>query len=649
MPTNTDHSAAFNLDIIKGAAKKVKTGEAAISLIKRGSRVFLGTGSGEPQHLIRTLVNDKNMYDIMIYQMLSSTLGEYITDESIMRRFFIKLFFISARMRQAAFEGKIDYIPAYLSEIPKLFKNNHIGLDVALVQVSPPCRHGFCSLGVSVDVTLPAIQAAKMIIAQVNPKMPRTMGDSFVHVDQIDYLVPFEEPLVIAVPTLHNQEVARRIGFYVSELIEDGATLQIGFGSLPNAILTSLENKKNLGLHTQMITDDMLPLLQKGVITNSQKTLLPGKAVASLCAGTEAIYDYVNNNPLFYFRSSDYVNDPNVIAKNDNFVSISSALEVDLTGQICTDSVGFKFYSGIGDQADFIRGAAMSKGGFSIIALPSTAKNETVSRIVSNLSEGAGVGTLRGDVNFVVTEYGIAELYGKGIYQRVMELSQIAHPKFREQLIDTAKKHHYIFKDQLPPRNEDLLFLERYKSHQRLKKGKSMAVRPLLPSDEFAYRNFFYSLKEETVYYRFFQRIKVFSHEMAQQHWASMDYRSNVSVIGLVRNKGRKEIMSLGSYAEAEDNRAEIAFVVREDFQGQGVASYLLDVLENIAEQNGYTGFTAIVLRDNASMLKVFQKRYPKMKVSADEGDLMIVMDFATDKAAPNDPEPINENRACAC
>jgi len=642
--------ANFNLDKTKGAAKKIKTGEAAISKIKRGSRVFLGTGSGEPQHLIRTLVNDRNMHDIMIYQMLSSTLGDYINDESIMRRFFIKLFFISSRMRQAAFEGKIDYIPAYLSEIPKLFRNNHIGLDVALVQVSPPCRFGFCSLGVSVDVTLPAIHAAKMVIAQVNPKMPRTMGDSFVHIDKIDYLVPYEEPLVTAVPIVHDQEVTNRIGFYVSELIEDGATLQIGFGSLPNAILSSLQHKKDLGLHTQMITDNMLPLLKRRVITNAKKTLLPEKAVASLCAGTEAIYNYVDNNPSFYFRSSDYVNDPNVIAKNDNFVSISSALEVDLTGQICTDSVGFKFYSGIGDQADFIRGAAMSKGGFSIIALPSTAKNGTVSRIVSKLSDGAGVGTLRGDVNFVVTEYGVAELYGKGIYQRVMELSQIAHPNFREELIETAKKNHYIFKDQLPPRKEDLLFLERYKSHTTLKSGKSMAVRPLLPSDEFAYRNFFYSLKEETVYYRFFQRIKVFSHEMAQQHWASVDYRSNISLIGLVRNKGRKEIMSIGSYAEAEDNRAEIAFVVREDFQGQGVASYFLEIMENIAEQNGYKGFTAIVLRDNASMLRVFQKRYPKMKVRADEGgDLLIIMDFATDKADPNDPEPENDNCKCTC
>jgi len=626
-PNSQKNKGAFQLDIAN-SNHKIKSGESAIAQIKRGSRVFLGTGSGEPQHLIHTLVNDKNMYDIMIYQMLSSTLSNYVDDPGIMRRFHIKLFFISARMRQAAFDGKIDYIPAYLSEIPKLFRNNHIGLDVALVQVSPPCQYGFCSLGVAVDVTMPAIHAAKMVIAQVNPRMPRTLGDSFIHVDKIDILVPYEEPLVMAVPIIHDKEVTRRIGFYVSELIEDSATLQIGFGSLPHAILASLENKNDLGLHTQMLTDQMVPLIKNGIINNSQKTLLPGKAVTSLCSGTNVIYDYVNNNPIFYFRSSDFVNDPNMIARNENFISISSAMEVDLTGQICTDSVGFKFYSGIGDQADFIRGAAMSKGGFSIIALPSTAKDGTVSRIVSNLGDGAGVGTLRGDVNFVVTEYGIAELYGKGIYQRVMELAQIAHPRFREQLIDEAKKHRYIFKDQMPPHQVDLLFLEKYKSHQTLRNGKSMAVRPLLPSDEFAYRNFFYSLKEETVYFRFFQRIKTFSHEMAQKHWSSVDYSTHISVIGLVRNKGRKEIVSIGTYAEAEDNRAEVAFVVREDFHSQGIASYLLEVLEGIAKENTYKGFTAIVLRENAAMIRVFKKRYPKLKMTAEDGDILLTMDF---------------------
>jgi RimJ/RimL family protein N-acetyltransferase len=415
----------------------------------------------------------------------------------------------------------------------------------------------------------------------------------------------------------------------VSELVDDGATLQIGFGNLPYAILKYLNGKKDLGIHTQLITDGLLPLFEKNVITNRKKTLLPGRVVSSLCMGSEKIYRYVDNNPAFYFRSSEFVNDPTVIARNDNLISISSALEIDLTGQVCSDSMGYLFYSGIGDQVDFLRGSSMSKGGFSIIALPSTARNGSVSRIVSHLSEGAGVATTRGDVNFVITEYGIAELKGKGIYQRVMELAQIAHPKFREELIEEAKKHHYIFADQLPPTTEDLLFLEGYKNTLKLENGKIIEFRPLLPSDEFAYRNFFYSLQEKTIYMRFFYKMRTFSHEVVQKQWSSVDYRKNMSIIGRVQKGGHKEIMAIGSYAADNDNRAEVAFVVREDFQGMGIASYLIKILEKIAKENNYNSFSASVLRENAAMIRVFKKRYPNAKISVSGGsDLLIRMDF---------------------
>ena len=611
-------------------APKVVDAQEAISRIMRGSRVFIGTGCGEPQHLIRAMVKDERLQDIMVYQMLSSTLSQFVEDESFIRRFSLKLFFISQSMRKAAFDGKIDYIPEYLSQIPRLFASHQIGLDAALVQVSPPDKFGYCSLGVSVDITRPAVEHAAIVIAQVNPRMPRTWGDSFVHVDDIDWLVPYEEPLVEALPTVKDNEVSRRIGHYVSELVDDGATLQIGFGNLPYAVLKYLDGKKDLGIHTQLITDGLLPLFEKNVITNKKKTLLPGRVVTSLCMGSEKIYRYVDNNPAFYFRSSEFVNDPTVIARNDNLISISSALEVDLTGQVCSDSMGYLFYSGIGDQVDFLRGSSMSKGGFSIIALPSTARNGTVSRIVSHLSEGAGVATTRGDVNFVITEYGIAELKGKGIYQRVMELAQIAHPKFREELIEVAKKHHYIFADQLPPTTEDLLFLEGYKNTLKLKNGKIVEFRPLLPSDEFAYRNFFYSLQEKTIYMRFFYKMRTFSHEVVQKQWSSVDYHKNMSIIGRVQKGGHKEIMAIGSYAADDDNRAEVAFVVREDFQGMGIATYLIEILEKIAKENQYTSFSASVLRENAAMIRVFKKRYPNAKISVNSGsDLLIRMDFA--------------------
>jgi len=612
--------------------KKLMGAEEAVSKIKRGSRVFIGTGCGEPQHLIKTMVNDISMQDIMIYQMLSSTLSQFINDESFFKRFSLKLFFISNTMRKAAFEGKIDYIPVYLSEIPKLFSNQRIGLDVALIQVSPPDKFGYCSLGVSVDITRAGVENAGLTIAQVNPRMPRTFGDSFVHVDEIDYMVLHEEPLVEALPRIKDNEVSRRIGLYVSQLVDNGDTLQIGFGHLPYAILQYLDKKKDLGIHTQLITDGFLPLFEKNVITNKRKTLLPGVVVASLCMGSEKIYNYVDNNPKFYFRSSEFVNNPNVIARNDNLVSISSALEVDLTGQVCSDSMGYLFYSGIGDQVDFIRGSAMSNGGFSIIALPSTAKNGTVSRIVSHLSEGAGVATTRGDVNFVITEYGIAELKGKGIYQRVMELAQIAHPKFREELIEVAKKRRYIFADQLPPSSDDLLFLEDYKSILELKNGKIVEFRPLLPSDEFAYRNFFYSLQEETIYFRFFYKMKLFSHEVVQEQWASVDYRKNMSIIGLMQKGGHKEIMAIGSYAMDDENMAEVAFVVREDLQNMGIGSYLLEFLERIAKENSFKGFTATVLKKNAAMIHVFKERYPNARSVMGNGDSVVFqMDFDKD------------------
>ncbi|MBU1712438.1 MAG: GNAT family N-acetyltransferase [Proteobacteria bacterium] len=609
---------------------KLVSAEEAISKIKRGSRVFIGTGCGEPQHLIRTLVNDTRLQDIMVYQMLSSTFAQYVDDPSFLRRFSLKLFFISSAMRKAAFEGKIDYIPTYLSQIPRLFSSQRIGLDVAMIQVSPPDKFGYCSLGVSVDITRSGMENAKLVIAQINPRMPRTWGDSFVHIDEIDYLVIKEEPLVEALPGAKDDEIARRIGLYISQLVDDGSTLQIGFGHLPYAILKYLDNKNDLGVHTQLITDGFLPLFEKKVITNKKKTLLPGKVVASLCMGSEKIYGFVDNNPMFYFRSSEFVNDPTVIARNDNLISISSALEVDLTGQVCSDSMGYLFYSGIGDQVDFLRGSAMSKGGFSIIALPSTAQNGKSSRIVPHLSEGAGVATTRGDVNFVITEYGIAELQGKSIYQRVIELAQIAHPKFREELIETAKKRHYIFSDQLAPIQDDLIFLEGYKYSFKLKSGKTVDFRPLLPSDEFAYRNFFYSLQEKTIYLRFFYKMKIFSHEVIQKQWASIDYRKNMSVIGLVQKGGHQEIIGIASYAMDEPERAEVAFVVREDYQGKGVASFLLDILEKIARENNYKGFSATVLRENPTMIHIFKKKYPNAKISASSGsDVQIIMDFA--------------------
>ncbi len=619
---------------------KILTAKESVKKIKNGSRVFIGTGCGEPQQLIKAMVEDLSIQDIVIYQMLSSTLSNYVNDENFLSRFSIKLFFISVLMRQSAFEGKIDYIPVYLSQIPQIFESQEIGLDVALIQISPPDRHGYCSLGISVDITLSGMKNADIVIAQVNQQMPRTWGDSMVHIDEIDFFVEHQEPILESLAGKKNQKVVERIGHYVNMLVDDGATLQIGFGHLPDAVVPYLSNKKDLGIHTQVITDGLLPLFKNKCITNSKKNYLKDRVVASLCMGSKKLYDFVDNNPIFYFKSSDFVNDPNIIAKNDSLISISSALEVDLTGQVCTDSKGYLFYSGIGDQVDFIRGSAMSKGGFSIIIIPSTAQDGKISRIVPHLSEGAGVATTRGDIDIIVTEYGIAEMRRKSIYQRVMELARIAHPKFRKELIEEAKKRRYIFPDQLPPTTQDLMFLDRYLYFKKLSNGKNVRFRPLLPSDEFESRHFYYSLQEDSIYYRFFNKRKVFSRDMLQQQWAEVDYRRNMTVIGLMQLGKRKQIVAIGSYAEASDDSAEVAFLVKERLHGMGIGSYLLEILETIAKENNYQQFLATVLAENQKMLNVFQKRYPTAKfLRSSSGEVDVEMPFYVPEASESKKE----------
>ncbi len=610
--------------------KKSRTVSAkeAISAVKNGNRIYIGSGCGEPRHLISALMNNHDIQDAMIFQVLALSLAEYLEDDDTINRFSVKLFFVPDAMQQAAFDGKIDYIPTYLSQIPMFFKSGQIGLDVALIQISPPDRFGVASLGVSVDVTLEAVKSAKLVIAQVNPRMPRTHGDGFIHVNDIDYLVPFEEQLQQHVRNPVDETISSRIAKYVKELVDDGATLQVGFGQLPFSLLKYIDDKNDLGVHTHMIGDSFIPLFEKGIITNKQKNFMKDRAVATFCMGTQKSYEYIDNNIQFYFGTADFVNTPGIIGRNDNFVSISSAMEVDFSGQVCSDSVGRQFFTGTGDQTHFIRGATLSKGGFSIIALPSTAKKGTVSRIVPALSAGAGVATLRADVDFVVTEYGIAQLKGKSISQRVVELIQISHPDFRAKLMDAAKEQRYILADHMPLPAKDLIFLESYKSRLKLKTGKTMAVRPLLPSDEIAYRNFFYSLKRETIFFRFFNDITIFSRRTAQAHWSNMDYRRFISLIGQVRNKGNNEIMAIGTYAEVDDQWAEVAFVVREDFRNHGIARYLLKELEKIARSNGYKGFTATILPENQAMQHVFLSAYPKATKSYHAESVDIQMPF---------------------
>jgi acyl-CoA hydrolase len=412
-------------------------GEEAVKVIKSGDRVYIHGGAATPHYLIRKLVDRADeLYDVELLSI--STQGEALfADKKYKDNFKINSLFVSQNIREAVNDGRGDYVPIFLSEIPNLFKRNILPLDVALVQVSPPDKHGFVSLGVSVDVAATAVRMAKHVIGQVNPRMPRTIGDGIIHVDAFDSLVYAEQELPEIVSEDSHSEISMRIGNYCAELIENGSTLQMGIGSIPDAVLASLMNHKELGVHTEMFSDGIIPLVNAGVITNQHKRKHRGRIVTGFLLGSRKLYDFVDDNPSVMVLNIDYVNDTAVIRQNPKVVAINSAIEVDITGQVCSDSIGTYHYSGIGGQMDFMRGASLSEGGKPIIALPSTTA-KGISRISSFLKQGAGVVTTRGHAHYIVTEYGVANLYGKNMRQRAKALIEIAHPNHREVLEKAA-------------------------------------------------------------------------------------------------------------------------------------------------------------------------------------------------------------------
>jgi len=404
--------------------------------VKSGDRVFIHSVAAAPQALVKALVGRASeLRNVEIVHLHTEGDASYSHPEYT-ESFRVNAFFVGANVRESVNTGRGDYIPVFLSEIPALFRRDLLPIDVALVNVSPPDKHGFCSLGVSVDVTRAAVDCAKHVIAQINPRMPRTLGDALVHVDRIDAIVEVDEPIhEVSIPEL--SEVDRAIGGYIAQMIDDGATLQMGIGSIPNAVLASLHNHKNLGIHTEMFSDGVIPLVEKGVVNGTRKAKHPGKIVAGFVMGTRKLYDFVDDNPEVLMLDIAYVNDTAVIRRNPKVTAINSAIEVDLTGQVCADTIGTMQYSGVGGQMDFIRGASLSDGGKPIIALPSATKRGE-SKIVSELKRGADVVSTRAHVHYVVTEYGVAYLYGKNLRQRAHELIKIAHPNHREALSRAA-------------------------------------------------------------------------------------------------------------------------------------------------------------------------------------------------------------------
>lgn len=424
---------------------KIVTAEQAVGVIRSGNRVFLTGNCSVPQKVMAALVERApRLTDVEIVQVLTIGNANYVAPE-MSGHLRVNTLFISDNVRQAVNEGRADFTPCFLGEIPGLFKNGSLPLDVALIHVGPPDEHGFCSFGIEVGVTKTAAQSAKVVIAEVNPNMPRTLGDAFIHFSKLDYIVPVEYSLP-ELPMGATSELSQKVARHIAGMIPNGATLQMGIGGIPDAVLHELTGHKHLGVHTEMFSDGIINLVERGVIDGEMKSLHPGKIIAGFMLGTSRLYDFVNDNPIVEMHPTEYVNDPFIISRNDRMVAINSAIEIDLTGQVCSDSIGSRLYSGVGGQVDFIYGASRSKGGIPIIALPATAtlKGQVITKIVPLLKVGAGVVTTRNHVRFIVTEHGVADLYAKTLRQRAKSLINIAAPEFREGLERSARELKYL-------------------------------------------------------------------------------------------------------------------------------------------------------------------------------------------------------------
>jgi acyl-CoA hydrolase/RimJ/RimL family protein N-acetyltransferase len=605
--------------------------EVVFSHIRRGDHIFVASGCGEPQYLVRAMVgyvesHPKAFFDTEIIHVYSFGIAPY-TDPKFKRNFRHNSFFVGNNTRGPVNEGLADYTPVSLSDVPALIKSGSVRIDVALVQTSLPDEHGYLSLGISVDMVKAATDKASMVIAQVNAKMPRVHGDGFIHIKGVNFIIRHDEPL-LELPVIALTETTQRIGNYVSRLVQDGDTIQVGYGGLPNAVMANLYGKKHLGVHTELLSDGLVDLIKAGVIDNSRKNLNPGKTVAAFSMGKTETYEFLNDNPSILFRTIDFTNAPLNIAQQDNMVAINSSLEIDLTGQATSDSIGGKFYSGVGGHQDFMRGALLSKGGRTILAIKSTAVNDTISRIVPSLRESAGITLNRGDVRYVVTEYGIAYLHGKNVRERAMALISIAHPKFRPWLIEEAKKRGIIYRDQayIPGKRGE--YPENLETHRTTITGLQIFLRPVKINDEPLIKDFFYSLSDQSLNRRFLSKRKDLPHERLQD-FVIIDYTTEVVILAVIGSADKELIVGIGQYGiDEQSHTAEVAFAIRDDHHNRGIGTEMLSYLTYLARREGLLGFTAEVLMDNRPMLHVFEKGGFDIKKKNDAGVYDMKMAF---------------------
>ncbi len=609
----------FDIDICKA--------EDAVKHIHPGHRVFISTGCSQPTHLVKAMVaKAEELADVEIVQLLAIGDIPYM-DNGLPESFKINSFFITEGMRDSVSKGFSNYTPMLLSDIPRLFSGGQLTLDVALIQVSPPDSNGICSLGISVDIVKAAVENSRLVIAQINSNMPRTYGDSGISISEIDIFVSCDEPLMEVKRTKISEDL-KEIGTHIAALVENGSTLQLGFGKIPQIALEYLKDKKDLGIHSEMVSDRIVELIESGAINGKKKTMDRDKIVVSFCMGTKRLYDLIDNNKMFSFRRTEYVNDPDTISKQDRMIAINTAVEIDLTGQVCADSLGTQFVSGIGGQADFVRGANRSKGGNSIIALPSTALDGKVSRIVPQLTPGAGVVNTRGDVRYIVTEYGTAYLYGKNIQERAMALISIAHPSFRSELLKKAIEFGYVVPSLAEVEGKLMVLPKELTTTMLQDDGNKVKFRSIHPTDMTRMRDLLYQLSEGTVYYRFGWNIKKFSQKQIQ-NFVYIDHRKEVAIVGTVPGAAEEEIIALGGYyLDEKTNRAEVALVVLDEWQNKGIGTFMIKYLAQLAQKNGIKGFTAEIHVTNRKMQSVMHKLSGKVESTLDDLVFSMRSDF---------------------
>ncbi|NNF98974.1 MAG: GNAT family N-acetyltransferase [Desulfobacteraceae bacterium] len=604
--------------------EKKCTVKEAISRIRPGQRIFIGSSCGEPQHLVRQLAEaSSGLTDLEVVRLmaLESTPLTLIANKTKGQSLNIRHFYLgSAKPRSLARNARF-ITPINLSAVPRLFKSRLMPIHVALIQVTPPDDFGWMSLGVSVDICLSAALSADLVIAQANPKMPRVLGQSFIHVNDVDLIVEHEEPLV-TVGGSPESEAAKKIGKLIARLVDDGSTIQISPGTTPQATLLALSDKNDLGVHTQYLTDDIMDLYSTGVITNRKKGLNDGKIVASTAVGSDNLYEFINDNPALEFHPSDYVNDPSVISRHNRMTSLNVAMAMDLTGQVAADALPFNHFSGVTGMMDFIRGAAHSEGGKSFLMLPSTAMKGKKSRIVPILDDMAVV-VPRGDVHYVVTEYGVVNLFGKSLQERAMALISIAHPDHRDELFHYARENALIGRERTLKSTIQAVYPAGLEESVTFA-NDTVIVRPAKPVDERRIQEHFYNLDKEDVIARFFHEKTSFVHTEVNDV-SQVDYIKSLTVVAVVGEFGFGKVIAVGEYQlDPDTNMAEVAYSVSKDWQGKGLARIIQRKLCEAARGNGIAGFLAYTSPQNIGMVRLFKALPFKIK-TVPENDMLVL------------------------